>query len=654
MEFGFLADRNDYVTAKEIAVHFGISEKTMKNDVSEISDLCNDAGAELISKKHYGYKIEVFDSDQFTKMKNEIFLYFNSTGVNNKLLTDDLLLAILQTIITSDGYLTTEDMAEKFYCTRSQIIKRKKTINEILDSYGLKIKGAYEDGAMVKGREFDIRLLMLDSIENFHYLNTTFLIEEMYDRFFRLESDEERLGIRKIFLDTLRLYRYRLRDDSVNKFAMYLCLLKKRYNNGYRLYFNEQEKETIKSFKIYPAIKEMFQKISAYASYPSDDDEVLGMTLILVTHLDGSFDTGFYPERYTIRSRRFASTLFKEIDHTYGFDLNNVKGALDKIVDIFTPIFVQDEFGMASHKYAYDLKVKNNMNYFSGELVHFSVKVFEEQTGSHLSESNAVLVSLTFSDILTSIDYRFNGLNIALVSLLSLNNAELLRRILVARFGRYINFIDTYELYELRPYPLSAFDIVICSFPIDQEISAYRYDWPVFSFENIPSDKDLNRFYNEIIIDRLKIDQVINDNKLPSVEYIDDVDMVDADLFTQTLILRYAKDNTSIEKLKDHVFDIWQNQKNIMFFFFPRKYTRKSFVEIYRFKRKTAVKLDIQYAIAMSIDVKNEICARILSDFCGLSSLNYNKLKTYIENKDPNIIELSVKEALKVLPISLY
>lgn len=652
MEFEFLSNQSGYVTAKEMSERFKVSDKTIKNDIQELSDLCSDNGSELVSKKHYGYKIEVSNQSQFDSFKNIIYIYFNSSGVNSANVTDERLVALLQTILSSDEYLNTDELSSIFYVTRSSILKKMKQIYEILDSYNLKIRNYNENGPMIVGNEYDIRILMLDTIENFHYLNTIFMFRRLYDKFFDL-NDEERLGLRQIFLDTLRKNRYRLRDDSVNKIAMYLCLLKKRYENGYTLNFSKEETDTIHSFKMYPIIKKMFDDFAAFTDYPTDDNEIIGLCLYLMCHIDGDIGETLFPQRYIIRAQRFANIVLEKIEELYGISFDDEKD-FARLVSALSPMMLQLDFGLSGHKYAYQLSSEYCLNPLSTDLARVFSIVFEQEFKSSLSITNQVLLGLLLSDLVINVSYPFKRLNIALVSLYNLNNAEVLLKIFISRFGRYINMIDTYELYELRPYSRDSFDVVVINFGIDENRYGYRYGWPVFSFENMPTDQNLNDFYNKFIINQLGVDKLIKKYNIPVIDYFRNTCFDSIASFTEMLILKHGKGNQGIAQLRTFLSSMRYNFNHVAFYFLPSGYVNREFIEIYRFSGAIASKNDIKYGIAISVNYNEELLkVRIIHDFLALSLINYDKFKKFIESEDRNLIELCVKESLKVFPITV-
>lgn len=554
MEFDYLNDKDNYVTARELSEEFDVSEKTIKNDIAELSQLCKDAGAQLVAKRHYGYRIQVTDAQVFEQIRDKLSIYFYSSGLRFAKTIDERLLAILQTMLISDTYLTIEDLTERYFLTRSTIISNVKVIREIVASYHLRVRKPHEKGAMIQGREYDIRLLMLASIENFHYLNSIYVLTSMYERWFRLASEEERLMLRQILLNTLRKHHIQLRDDTMNQLAYYLCLIKKRYESGYRVCFNEEEVRIIRSFGLYSIIHSMFEEMAAQTEYPVDEQEILAVCLYILTHLDGNSNTALFPKRYQFRALDFVDKVAKEIDRLYQLNFAEDRDSVTLLANTVAPIMIQSDFHMASHKYAYRLHAEEELNPLAKEFSRVASMVFEHMSGQTLSISNQNVLSVAFIALLSKEGYPFRRLNIAITGSYGLNYSEITRNIFAQRFGRFLQHIDIYELYELRSFPNDRFDAVVANFGSPHH--GYRYEWPLISFENLPTDKDLNRFYNDFILTQLGLKRWMKEFQIPPILRYTDCHYSDFPHFLETLALKYGHDDAGTQAIRQYLSDM--------------------------------------------------------------------------------------------------
>ncbi len=648
-EFEYLSRHDAYITAKEMAEAFKISEKTIKNDIHELRRLCDEAGTSLEAKKHYGYKLVVEDKEKYDAVINKVLIYFDSSGIDGPNVTDEYLLELLQAILIADEYLTVDDLATMFYVTRTSIIKRYKKIREILASYGLKIS-SHKAGPMVVGDEYDIRILMLDSIENFNHLNTVWYIDTMYKRFFLFEDDEIRNGLRQILLKTLRKNSYRLRDDITNKAGMYLVLLKKRFDAGHKLAFDADKAAIIRSFKMYPVIKDMFTEMATFTDYPTDDDEVMGLCLYLMTHIDVIEDADLFPEPYRDRAAGLAGQAFKGIKSLLGIDLTEDTKALARATDILMPMMLQVDFGSAQHSYAYDLKAETVMNVLANAMARIVALAFERYLSVELSLIDRMCLAIFFDDVLVDCDYPFKRLSIALTSMYGYDKAELVRKMFLARFRYHIAKIGCYELYELRDKDREDFDVVVIDLGTGSETNVYRYDWPLFAFQTFPGNEDLIAFYERFIIDSLDIKGLLFKDRPLEIRYYSDVEMKSLKDLGEMLSYKHAKDLDMVGDIRWYRHNMTYVYDDIAFFFFPPAMVTEEFLEVYLLKKRPN---EVRYVMALAIDFGGDrLKARIMHDFFSYF-ISGKKFDDLLEAQRPDLIEVCVKEMLRVLPISL-
>ncbi len=653
MEFDYLNNQTSFVTSKELAQEFNVSEKTIKNDMDELSQLCADSGAQLVSKRHYGYQIQVLDPEIYENVRNDVFIYFFSSGINSAKIQDERLLSILHSMLMSEDYLTVDTLAQQQYVTRTSIITKMKVIRKIISSYHLTIKKAQEEGPMIQGREYDIRLLMLDTIENSHYLNSIYQLRKMHDRWFRLDSEEERLKLRQILLTTLRENRYRLRDDTINKMSYYLCLVKKRYFSGYQVHFTRKEADVIRSFGIYRVISRMFIQMAQETTYPTDENEVLAMCLYIMTHMDGNSNSLLFPKRYAIRSKDLATAILCEINRWYGLNFMDDPTAYEKVIHTLIPILIQTDFGSAAHRYAYMLRSEEQMNPLATEFAKIAAMVYERTFGEALSVSNQMIIAALFSSLLVNERYPFRPLSIAITGAYGLNYSEIIRKIFISRFSRYIQTIDTYELYELRSYPKERFDVVVANFGAAQH--GYRYEWPLFSFDNLPTDKDLNRFFNDFIICQLNLHTLIDRLDIPPINYYNDCKYSNVHDFIEMLSLKYGSNDEHAQMIRTYFQDADSARFDRGVLFLPLRMSGHPLIDIYKVFNKHDKSCSFRFFVVLSISFDGSFLkARLVHDFLTQYTINFPWFKKLIDQNEANVVEACLRESLKVLPITPY
>lgn len=137
--FYLLAKRKDFLRASDLAELAHVTERTIKNDIKELEVYARKSGAELLSKKGKGYCLLVKDSRRLEEVTTQLSILYETSGLqqNDKQQRE---IRILKEILCEEEYITTEELAERLYLTKSAIREEMKTVNQILSQFHLRWK----------------------------------------------------------------------------------------------------------------------------------------------------------------------------------------------------------------------------------------------------------------------------------------------------------------------------------------------------------------------------------------------------------------------------------------------------------------------------------------------------------------------------------
>ena len=120
----------EYHTAEEIAASCGIGEKTVRKRLRELNDSLKSYGAEIISKQHYGYLLDVYDREAYNQ-----FLLYTSSQEQIPTTSEERVLYILALLLNHEDYIKLENIGEFLYVSRNTVtadlkkVEYKKIIN---------------------------------------------------------------------------------------------------------------------------------------------------------------------------------------------------------------------------------------------------------------------------------------------------------------------------------------------------------------------------------------------------------------------------------------------------------------------------------------------------------------------------------------------
>ena len=317
---------NEYHTSKKLTEMIRVTDRKIKGDIRELSNLVYDLGARIISHKGRGYCLEVEDEDVFKNAYEQLEYHFYSNYINENI-TENRVIDILRLLVSSDEYLTVDDIADEIFVAKSSIREEMVEVNRKLEMFNLSLKKKHDDGPMLKGNEFNRRLLMLYIYDNsFHDAKPVYVdgnISEYYDYF--EYDDDKRREIRHIFLHILRENRIRIVEIFTPVVCRYLCLLVNRYARGYHVEFKEDEKKLINNLKEMRVAKRVFEELSDYAGYQVDEGEVYALALLMSSYRDIDDDTSYLSKEGIKEINELIEDIFTVINDKYHIDFRYIQ-----------------------------------------------------------------------------------------------------------------------------------------------------------------------------------------------------------------------------------------------------------------------------------------------------------------------------------------
>ena len=147
----------DYRTAVSLGRSMNLSEKTVRNLIKEINAVIREHGAEIDSKQKYGYKLAVFDAQEWDN-----FLSLNRQQEDAvPLNADERTEFLLYRLLTDPSYVKLGDLADQMYVSTQTLSAVIKRVESILNYYNIQIIRKPYYGICAQGAEFDKRCCLI-------------------------------------------------------------------------------------------------------------------------------------------------------------------------------------------------------------------------------------------------------------------------------------------------------------------------------------------------------------------------------------------------------------------------------------------------------------------------------------------------------------
>lgn len=125
-----IKDADRTITLKQLAIKYGISQKTLKNDLKEINQFLCTIPVQEIKANDEG---ELILGDDFDEAKIKRYLYEMDTYMY-KLSPEERQIYILIKLVISNSYITMQSIAEELYVSRITIVNDMEVIKEKIKS----------------------------------------------------------------------------------------------------------------------------------------------------------------------------------------------------------------------------------------------------------------------------------------------------------------------------------------------------------------------------------------------------------------------------------------------------------------------------------------------------------------------------------------
>lgn len=433
--------KKSYINSIELADMLGVSSRTVKRDLKEISEILKDNGAE-VEATNQGYRLIINEDELFSQFIDENIS--SSAEVSGK--KSDKVNGILE-LLLSNLYINQDKIADELYISRSSINKVMMDVKNILSEYKITIQNKPHYGYILEGNEIDIRNCMVRFLtqrkEDNSILISNRLVGFKEEDYYNLLEE-----IKNIFKDL----KIRKNDIEINYITRYIVIsiFRVKYNCEIVLDDNiniSLDNSVISASKtIAKKIKERFKveftfEDILYISY------IIGNNHIEIKELD---DSGISVEQMVIYA---IDKIKNEYDIDFFRDGTLLKGLINHLYTSYS-------------RYCLNVTLDNPLiNLIKSKYIeayNYSIlfsKVFKEEYGISMTEEDIGYIALHFAASLERAIMN-NSLKAIIVCSSGVGTAELLKTRITKKFQN-IAIKGVYPAYILDSLELSDIDLII-------------------------------------------------------------------------------------------------------------------------------------------------------------------------------------------------
>lgn len=654
--FYILVQQEGFLRAADLAKQAQVTERTIKNDISELSEYAKSVGAELISKKGAGYCVVSKNEQQFHEVKEQLMMYFLTMGKDPN--SENVRVnELIRHLVVEDRYLTVDDIAEELFLTKSSIRDEMKRVNVILSRFNMRWKKKNESGPLLVGSELDRRMLMLCAYENHFHEAIRMYQNERFTYWFEYD-EKQRYDIRHVFLKNLRESECHIRDDHTQRLSRYLCLMINRVRAGHTIEFSAEQRTYIRKLKQCQVSRKVMYELMNFPGFEQlPEDEVLGFGLLLAQWADISANCSLetnYPDQLK-DAEQFLKEYEKVILREYSIRLSDFKDYRSILLRGLIPLLIQKDFKASGQfvriLYEIDPRVKDCP--LASQMAYDALYMFEKRYGVTLSIYNVLTLSTYLHSLFLSVGYSLKPLRALVCTSNGLHSTYALTKLIKARYSYAFEKLDCFELYEMRGQKVEDYDCAIMNIPN----FAYKYDWPYLYVDPVPTQKQMNDIYNTLILNAVDLQEPLRHLRLKRINIYRDFEYESTDSFIKLLAFKMGKDSeciTTIEKsLKARASLCVYNKVCVLYV--KRWLVNQNLLDVYQLKNESDFNnVPVKTIMVMSFDFDGSLqAARFMNDLTYMAFRGDASLKGIVDTASPQALKSIVRESLKALPISL-
>ncbi|MDO4554812.1 MAG: PTS sugar transporter subunit IIA [Lachnospiraceae bacterium] len=246
------------VSIADLAGIFGVSQRTIRNDLNAINDLLKEHNLEKTKLEKGGFIVRENDFNQILSfvLKQDFYDYKLSKEERKKIAA-----ALL---VNSSEYITLSTIADNLFVSRATIINDLDDIKAFIAKYGLNVLSHPNKGLRVEGEESKKRLFLLRLV-HFHPEEEE---PDVVTRQISLQAGN-RIILQKIIYEQEHVHKSFLTDASFQKILFYLGIMVNRNKQG-----EYMEAGNVADNSKYRMAQDILKYISQYCHINTTADEV--------------------------------------------------------------------------------------------------------------------------------------------------------------------------------------------------------------------------------------------------------------------------------------------------------------------------------------------------------------------------------------------
>lgn len=454
-----LMSNNDWVTGSELAQQMGVSDRTIRHDITVLKKIVSKYHAGIESIRGKGYFLEAVDRDFLNDL-----IYSGNKKKN--IVPEDRIRYIIGQLILFDKTIDLGELEDELFVSQTTVENDLRVIEQKCLKYNPQLKLRRQKNRIsIEGNEISKRY----ALNELFSLDDNWLMQENNEKRNLFNHSVNYKEISSCVLSTFQECCMFLEDKEIANFISFLAIAEMRIRTGYTInYFQDHDLQY--NNKLSSVTNLLVEKIEGKLNTKFNDKECSNIVFYLshkrIFHVDEMTSSEIVEtidRKYVV----IVESLLKDIKNEYLIDLTN-DDELFKGLVLHVKALVNKISYSTAQKNPILTQLKNKYPYIF-ELSMFFSKRFKELFDKELNDDDLSYISAHLGAAIERFENQYIQTNftIAVISHLSYSASRWLLTKLKSNFGTFININGPYSIFDKNAVVSSKPNLILTTLPVN-------------------------------------------------------------------------------------------------------------------------------------------------------------------------------------------
>lgn len=450
-----------FLTGVQLAQSLGISERTVRTRLGELSQALEDHGARVEAKRRTGYRLVVEDLAAFEAWREAL----TAEGDVVPATSDERVQFILAYLLNHDDYIKLEDLSALLYISRNTVTADLKRAEKILEEHHLKIHRRPNYGIRLEGSEFDRRICIAKRM--------------VRDDFYTGGPQSEAVLLRTILSAVSKELRFQMTEGSFRAMIIHLHVANQRLQQGHAMVYTEAARTELRQ-SVAPAsltaARRLAKEVEKHTGVCYSEDEILYLAIHLSGKTTSDGEKGGSADLFQAhQAEELADWMLEAVYAGNGLDFRSDQELRKALCQHLIPLDTRLRFDIPLTNPILD-HIKTEYS-FAFMVATTACTVLRAQYKKPIPQGEVGYIAILFGLAIEKRDKVFRRKNIVVVCASGRGTSQLFLYKCKQAFGKYIDHIYEKTIYELSEldYKGLEIDCIFSTIPLDMPLPVPIY-----------------------------------------------------------------------------------------------------------------------------------------------------------------------------------